>query len=77
MKQTTREMGFHECSAKFLYQVPLKQKTNYYALFFSKESSFSSSHDRDLQHKYIQHFYPDDAVLMTNKCLASLKTATP
>jgi hypothetical protein len=64
MKQTSREMGFHECSAKYLYQVPLKQKTNYYALFFFFKRVVLAVHiyDRDLQHKYIQHFYPDDAV---------------
>ncbi len=76
MNQTDIRNGIPGSSTTFLYQVPVKKKTNY-AAFFKSRDSFSSHqtclskslmtlvlavHMWVLQQKYEQHFYRDDAV---------------
>jgi hypothetical protein len=76
-RQTTREIGFHECSAKFLYQVPLKLKTNYYAFFFFQKRVVLAVHMIGICNTNISSIFILMTQLKTNKCPASLKTATP
>jgi hypothetical protein len=71
-------MGFHECSAIYLYQVPLKQKTNYYAVSFQKgRGVVLAVHMIEIGNTKLSSIFILMTQLKTNKCPASLKTATP